>query len=595
MKSFFLKKIINSRTKRSILVFPFVLLLLAQCAKVVAPAGGPKDVIPPNLVKSVPLPSSTNFEGTKIILTFDEFIQTPEISQKLIVSPPQEQPPVVKQKGKSLELNFKEPLIENTTYTLYFSDAIADNNEGNKIPNFEFAFSTGDVIDSLSFSGKVVDAFTLTPVEGTLVMLYSSFEDTLPLTTRPLYLSKTSKNGDFLLSNLKSASYKIFALTDMNSNYIFDQQTEAIAFNNEPVRSEMLKFRSSKPTINGDSISENTQDLLQLRLFVEENRIHSLTDFSRSQRRQLRLIFTQKPEIPVHLKPIQTQTFEEKWFIQETNKGGDTLIYWITDSKLSKNDTLQLLTTYGKTDSLQNIVEETDTLRFFYEEKKDTDRQRKKEVAKPTSLPVKISFTKNKLPKPTDRLSVEFNMPLASIDTTLLILENLTDSATVTGIHFLPDSLNPRLFNSPMTWKPNVKYRFTALPGAFINLDSVTNDTIKVDFAGVDPEQYGTLNLKLAEVTSNVIVELLTEKGNFVERKIVNTDGVIPFTYIAPGKYYFRFIVDSNGNGKWDTGWYIKGIQPERIIVHEENGKPKISTVRANWEYDVDFTFPLTN
>lgn len=586
-----------NKLKRNILIAFLVLVgaaLLSQCARIVAPTGGPKDETPPVMVKSNPPLYATNFNGKKVVLTFDEFIQISGLSQKLIVSPPQKETPEIKLKGKSLELIFKEPLIDSTTYTLYFSDAIADNNEGNKIPNFEFAFSTGSIIDSLTFSGMLVDAYSHEPQEGVLVMLYASLEDSLPLTTRPLYVTKSNKDGNFTLSNLRKSDFKIFALADMNSNYIFDQITESIAFTQDTVKKSMLIPRSQLLRLATDTIPEDERvKPLELRLFAEENRVHSIIESSRDSRRRLRLVFTRKPEKPVVISPVNVKNVSESWFVLEQNLTGDTLSYWITNPLVNKRDTILMSISYLKTDSSMNLVPQVDTLRFFFEDKVAPDtrqrRRRQGEEEKPPSLPVNLSFETGSTPTPTDRLRLRFNMPLMSIDTTRIILENQSDSTIIKGLKIKRDSLNPRFYYLDYPWEANVNYKFTAMPRAFFNLDTLPNDTTSLVFIGADPEFYGTLNVKLDSITPNVIVELLTEKGNLVRRQIATANSVIPFTYVTPGKYYFRFILDVNRNGKWDTGWYEKGIQPEKVIILKENNAPKIFNVRANWEYDVEY------
>lgn len=601
---------INVRTVKSILFLTIILFAFSQCAKIVAPQGGPKDETPPVMLKSAPLPNALNFNEKKVVLTFDEYIKIPEINQKLIVSPPQEKPPKITQKGKSLELSFEEPFLENTTYTLYFSDAIADNNEGNKIPNFEFAFSTGNTIDSLTFSGKIVDAYSHEPQEGVIVMIYNSMEDSLPVTTRPRYVSKTNKEGKFTFSNLKEDDYKIFALVDMNSNYIFDQQSEAIAFKKKPVTHDMLlspsKLFELSDSTKRDSLLRIDTTLLakreefSMRLFMEESRIQSLTDFSRKERRKIQFGFTRKPQGELAVRPLSNFQVDENWYIEERNLKGDTLTCWIKSSYLSGLDTLNVELTYSKTDSMENLVERIDTIKLVYKEPLLSIAQRRqqekaKEESEIQTMPVKVSFPKGNSPKPNDRLRLVFNMPIESFDTTLLSIENLVDTSSIDSCQFVVDSLNPRILYVDYPWQSNVNYKFNALPGTFVNLDGLPNDTLRLYFTGADPEQFGILNLNLTNVIPNVIVELLTDKGIFVERKIVSTDGIVTFNYVTPGKYYFRFIIDSNKNGVWDTGWYKKGIQPEIVLIFEENGSPKISTVRAFWEYDLEYSFNLEN
>ena len=194
------------------------LALFPHCAKVVSPTGGPKDTLAPKVVSSTPRMNSTNFTGNKIIVEFDEYVQVKDVQKKLIVSPPLKTRPQVGIRGKRIEIEITDTLKENTTYTVYLGDAVSDNNEGNPISSFEFAFSTGSSIDTLSLTGNIVNAISREPVEGALVMLYDSFADSLPYITLPTHIAKTNKKGDFVVNNLKYIDYKLVAINDLNSN-----------------------------------------------------------------------------------------------------------------------------------------------------------------------------------------------------------------------------------------------------------------------------------------------------------------------------------------------------------------------------------------
>jgi uncharacterized protein (DUF2141 family) len=554
----------------------------------VSPTGGPKDTIAPVLVRSVPPLYSTNYNKQRVTLTFDEFIQLKEISQKLILSPPQKQLPEFRIRGKSIELSFSEPLRDSTTYTLYFSDAILDLNEGNPLINFEFAFSTGDKIDSLRFLGRLVDAFTLEPVPGILVMLYSQMEDSIPLKERPLYVTKSSKQGIFNFGNLKEDNYKIFALKDGNSNYIFDQVSEPIAFLSDTLFSYMLLPPSY------DLVKISDDKLLTLRLFQEENRALSLTDFTRDNRRRIKLGFSRKPEGVVTLKPVNFSVDSLKpWFLKGRSLSGDTLSFWIINDEMSQFDSLNISVSYLKTDSSFNFFTTTDTLRFhFFDKDQPAGRWRRKESEdgeKPVTMAVKTSVSRGGVILPHELLYLTFDMPLRATDTTLFWIENMADSAKLRTPNPSIDTLSPNRYSIKHRWEHNTNYRFTAMPGAFINLDGIRNDTTVVNFSGAKPEQFGTINLNVTGVEPNVIVELLTEKKTLTDRKIVEKDGIVKFEYVKPGKYIIRFIIDTNRNGKWDTGWYINGIQPERVVMYQEKGVISIHNIRANWEYDIRF------
>lgn len=576
--------------KRLVYLIPFaflISLIFPRCAVQQTPTGGPKDTIPPVLIRSVPAMNATGYKRDKITLTFDEYIRVEKIGEKLVLSPPQEQLPEFKTKGKGLEIKFFEPLDDSTTYTLYFADAIVDNNEGNKLENFEFAFATGVEIDSLRYEGKVVDAYSLEPKEGIFVMLYTSFEDSIPIKKRPRYVTKTNKQGIFFLSNLRYANYKLFALADGNSNYRFDQVSEDIAFATNPVDTSMLV----KP-----SLAEQKRDSLSvLFLFQEENRVMSLTDFKRPQRRQIRLGFTRPPVGEVTLTPLNASIDSAaKWYTRGVNTKGDSLDLWITNNDINSIDTLIAKITYLKTDSLMNLVQTEDTLRLFYFEKTTTTgRSRRseseaKEPEKP-NLPITLSVNKGGSVSPTERITLSFRMPLLTMDTTFLELRNMVDSLPLQSIGLHKDSLNPCVYYIQQGWQNNVSYKLFALPGAFTDLDGVTNDSLILNFKGADPEQFGIIKVTVLGVTSNIIAELTTEKGVVVNSKSTKKDGDVIFSYIKPGKYNLRFIDDVNKNGVWDTGLYLKGQQPERVYLFQDEIGNKELPVRANWDYELSF------
>ena len=51
-----------------------------------------------------------------------------------------------------------------------------------------------------------------------------------------------------------------------------------------------------------------------------------------------------------------------------------------------------------------------------------------------------------------------------------------------------------------------------------------------------------------------------------------------------PGDYGVRLVKDINENNKWDTGNYLKKIQPEEVIYMEGE-----ITLRANWDQNEIF------
>jgi hypothetical protein len=531
--------------------------------------------------------NALNFKGNKITLTFNEIVQLKDIQKKLAISPPMIKKPDLLQRGKSIEIRFKDTLKDNTTYTIYFADAIVDNNEGNPLNNFEFAFATGNSIDSLTLSGEIKNAFTLLPEENVFVMLYKDQNDSTPIKQLPQYLTRSNKHGLFFFKNLQSCDYKVFALKDNNSNYKFDQINEDIAFQNEIIKKEILKNPSLIDT------NRHTSKDINLLMFKENNRIQARLGFSRSKRRKLALTFTKKPEGRVLLKPLNFKVKNE-WYLTETNRSKDSLIYWINNNKINALDTLVFQVSYLKTDSLQQLKPKLDTLKFIYTEKEVVQKRKKNKdkTEKKVYLKVTSNIKSSQIAKPNKPFELMFPIPLQKINESLISITNLKDSSKIGNIKLGKDSINPRLYRFNHAWEPDVTYKLEALPGAFVSLDSIANDTIKIQFKGANPDNFGILNFNLLNFKNAAIIELLNEnKSQVIERLMVKPDEKVTLNFIDAGKYTLRFIEDSNLNGEWDTGWYLKKIQPERIYYYDEGKSKGVITVRANWESEITFDF----
>ena len=205
-----------------------------SCANMGRPGGGPKDETPPVLKKSTPLAGTLNYNKNKIVLEFDEIVQVENPSEKIIISPPQTKMPQVSTLGRTVTITLNDSLIPNTTYTIDFGDAIADNNEKNKMQDFSFYFSTGDHIDTLEMSGTLLNASNLEPISNMLVGIYSNPSDTA-FTTQPfLRMGRSDEYGHFTVRNIAAGTYRVFALKDGNRNYFFDNATEDLAYSRPP-------------------------------------------------------------------------------------------------------------------------------------------------------------------------------------------------------------------------------------------------------------------------------------------------------------------------------------------------------------------------
>ena len=381
-------------------------IFVYNCAKVGSPSGGAKDEDPPKILESDPENYSTEFSSKKIEITFDEFIQLKSLHSELITSPPLEEIPETKLKGKSLIIELNNELKDNTTYTLNFGNAIVDNNEGNPIPNFEYVFSTGDHVDSLSVTGELVNAFNLQPEEDPVyIMLYDNLSDSAPYLEIPAFIGKTGKDGTFALNNIKRDAFKIFALKDANSNLLFDQNSENIAFIDtslilDPKLIETTNFYLADSLITTDSIAADsllpgfiidsiTGDTMMLEmklkyalhvnlfLFEEENKFQYLTGKERKTREKIMFTFKHPLYDSLLIKPLNF-TYYDNWFIEEKSANNDTVICWIRDTLTSNMDTISLQLRYTIIDSLKNFITQIDTINLRYREPKTKSKPDKK-------------------------------------------------------------------------------------------------------------------------------------------------------------------------------------------------------------------------
>ena len=567
-----------------------ITLLFPRCAKVVAPTGGPKDTIPPILVASNPKPNATNFKENKLTFEFSEYIVLKDAYQKMLVSPPLKNRPEIKQRGKRFDLEINDTLKENTTYSIYFGDAITDNNEGNAIPNFEFAFSTGPNIDTLSLAGSITNSLTNEPVEGAIIMLYTNNTDSLPYKERPTHVAKSNKKGLFKVNNLKSQNYKVVAIIDGNNDFLYNQGGEQIAFLDSVVPQSFFTSEDYK------------NKTLSLRSFTEPLPYQLLTGYSRPDSNIIELNFSRKPVGDFVAEPLKMDA-KANWFISEPDAEGDTLKLWITNTAIIKTDTLYLKLSYQKTDSLNILHPQIDTLKLLYtptdeeivsskssrKNKKHKDEQPKKDTL---GFSLTCSLTSNGTGFPNIPVDFTIPAPVQKADSSQILIFNETDSIMEPPVSLILDTLSPRIYRFNKDWKTNKSYKLLILPGTFTTVYGKTNDTLKIATTGADPESFGTLKINFTGINGSVIADLTTDKGKIVKSKWVKGNGSVQFLFIEPGKYFLRFTDDVNSNGKWDTGNYLKGIQPERIIPFTEGKNKGEINIRANWDSEMQVAIP---
>ena len=587
-----------------------------SCASMGTPDGGPYDEMPPKFVRSTPSLRAVNVKNQKFELEFDEFIKLEKASEKVIISPPQLEQPEIKVVGKKVVGELFDTLKEATTYTIDFSDAIVDNNEGNPMGHFTYSFSTGASIDTMEVSGTVLNAADLEPIKGIQVGLHKNLNDSA-LTTLPFdRVSRTDSRGHFIIRGVAPGKYRIYALMDGNQNYLFDSKTEMVAFSDSIIVPSMMPATRQdtlwKDTLTIDTIktvgyTRFMPDDIILRAFKEEN---TRQYFSRSQRdkeNHFILKFSAKADTLPTLTGLNFDSADA--FIVEPNEGNDSICYWIKDSLVYQMDTLALQMDYLYTDTLDQLVPKCDTIylankltreqreKLAKKEAEEKEKERKKKEKKGETIePEKIAFLKMDVDAPSAfdvnrNIALSFEEPVSRIDTSAIHLNVKVDTLWVeTPFLFVADSLLPRKYEILAEWEPEKEYQLKIDSAAIVGLYGLHTNKVEQTLKVKKLDEYGTLLFNLEEAPSTSVVELLDNGGKVLRQQRISPENTADFYYLAPNtKYYVRLFNDRNGNGKWDTGIVEKDIQPEEVYYF-----PKVWEMKANFEFEETWNIHAT-
>jgi len=519
------------------------ILTFISCANPVMPTGGPEDTFPPKVVEIESTPNmQTNFTGRSFELTFDEFIKLNDAFNQVVVSPPLEYPPEVSlKKGETVIFEFakKEVLREEATYIINFGNAVKDLNKGNAAEDLRFVFSTGDFIDSLSVSGSIVDAFSGEPVADILFMLYDNLEDSVVRKERPFYFAKTNKQGTFKIDNIKSDTFKVFALKDNNSNYKFDQVSEMIGYSDEPI-------------IVADSIQNNVklsvfQEIAPLRLLNKE-----LGSYG-----HVELIFSEvNPTVTVTAEDVGQNAY---WQYQK-----DTIHLW-----------------YDLVDSTNwKIFVQSDTVLYDTLKVKALSKDLFLRINKSTLQPQPMpEFGKQ---SPFKSWVIQFLYPLSTFDTSAIVLLEDTLLTPVTPV-FEIDEKDKKKLVIKYDWKESTPYTLKLFRGALTDWYGMQNDTIIKAMTVLSRRDFGNIKLRIENMKpdTNYVVQLMKGKRVLLENSF-KSDSVYVHDYIAlpSGGYSIRVIEDVNDNDRWDPGNYTLKKQSERLFLGV------LDELQAGWDVE---------
>ena len=485
------------------------------------------------------------FDKEKIIITFDEFIKLKDISKQLIISPPLELDKYkVKPQGtvaKKIQIQLLDSLKKETTYTFNFGESIVDNNENNPLPFFRYALSTGPIIDSLEIRGKVTDAYERITEPYTSIHLYpvdSTYSDSTIFLKKPFYVTSTLDSVIYNFKNLRPDTYEIIAIKDVGGNYLFDQNIDKIGFLEKPI------------TLPSDSV-------INFRIFKEIPNLFWTRPFFINTSQIGFGYYGEANRDAIVVKSKVPRNFR---YLINKSRETDTLNFWFRGDKL---------------DSLKFAIKEEDTTRLF-------NVKFKKELR--DSL--EISVITKSIMGLLDSFKIKSNLPLVKINLDLINIKGL-DSLSVPYKASLDKNYDRlSLFYD---WLPNDNYKIELLPNALIDFWGNTHDTLRFSAKTKLIEDYGNIFLQiLREDKDPFVLELVNLKGESLRRlDVSNESDFYEFKYLLPGNYLFRYIKDKNGNKKWDTGNYLKKIQPEMVYY-----SPDTIDLRANWEINQRLKIP---
>ena len=516
------------------LTFALIIVLFSSCANIKPPGGGPDDTAAPIAKKTTPRNNSVNYKGRTVSVVFNENVDATKLKEDIIISPLISSKYEIITKKNTVYIRFQENFKENTTYNINFGEAVKDVTKGNFTRNLTLAFSTGPYIDSLYLNGNAYNFVKGGGIKDVSIQVYDVNDTTNTIRKgRPLYYTETNATGDFIINNIKEGIYNIYALQDDNKDYTYDNEKENIAYlYNQKVNKSIskLKLGLTKADTKPPQIISEKQEYEYYLLTLNEG----LESYSLRYRDE----------------KVTSDLSQNKKIIRIFN----TFNY--KDS---------VLLNYVFADSSGNSIKGAKNILF--EEYKDKDK--------------KNTFTLMADPRnlqlgPKEAIVFTFNKPIDAIDSTVIKIKKDTTYLKLSQLSIKPDSTSLKItIDNTFGFKDSLTFIFNK--GAFISITGDSSQAFKAKFKRKKEEDFGILGGMIVCKEPYYIFQLIDNKGNVIDSKINPTK--FYYTYLEPGDYELKIIIDVNRNGRWDATNIDRNILPEPI----KNYKEKIN-LRANWE-----------
>ena len=602
-------------TKSCKIVLRVVVLLLfggaffSRCANIMTPEGGPKDTIPPVIVKLEPGNFATNFKAKKVYIEFNEFVQIKDQNKEMFTSPAMKKLPLITTRGKGIVITIRDTLKENTTYAIDLGSAICDNNEGNPLNAMRYVFSTGDKVDSMVCSGYTADSYKADSVSRTFIWFYIA--DSLPSTPgydstifnrKPDVIARAQNNGIFIAQNLKPVNYRIYAIGDKNDNQLYEPGIDMIGLLDSTYNpAKMPEF-----AIWFDSLRmyPSAEPQLYFRMFTDKAFVNQrLIDAQRPEQKKAILYFN--ADYPRIDSLVFDNIPSDSVFIDPQTNGRDTMAVWFNMAKLP--DTIKGKIVYYRHDSLRQLSKTREPLKLAWRliETKEQEKERErieKEKAKAKAEgreykdpnyknPFTLKISAGKEINPEQGFDISFGTPAVKFDTTAIELVTVAEDKTTTPVkmNFVRDTMNMCRWEVKAPWKEKTNYRLYLPKESVTDIMGHKNDSTVVEFATYDPEKFSTVSLNVKGEGNNKYIILLTDSSGKTLQELKNVEsGKYKFNYVSPGDIRLRVIEDKNGNGKWDAGDVIAGVQPERAEGYFNEKKEETFTTKMNWDFEIN-------